>query len=45
MPRQHQQLVELGVRMFTIGTGGPRFDLGQLRDWLAFRDEVNATAE
>jgi probable F420-dependent oxidoreductase len=46
-PPEHygKQLVELGVRMFTIGTGGPRFDLGQLRDWLAFRDEVNATAE
>ncbi|GAA4355079.1 LLM class F420-dependent oxidoreductase [Angustibacter luteus] len=37
-PRLH----ELGVRLFTVGLGGPDYDLGQLRDWVAWRDEVNA---
>ncbi len=37
-----QELYDLGVRLFTVGTGGPGYDLGQLRDWLAFRDDVNA---
>jgi len=32
----------LGVRLFTVGIGAPDFDLGLARDWLAFRDEVNA---
>ena len=32
----------LGVRMFTMGLNGPDFDLGPVRDWLDFRDEVNA---
>jgi probable F420-dependent oxidoreductase len=39
-----QRLHDLGVRLFTIGVGGPDYDLGALRDWLAFRDDVNATA-
>jgi probable F420-dependent oxidoreductase len=39
-----QQLHDLGVRLFTVGLGGPRYDLAQLRDWLAWRDDVNATA-
>jgi probable F420-dependent oxidoreductase len=39
--QQGQELVDLGVRMFTVGAGGPHYDLGQLRDWLAFRDDVN----
>ncbi len=39
-----QALVDLGARMFTVGTGGPNYDLGQLRDWLAFRDDVNSQA-
>jgi probable F420-dependent oxidoreductase len=37
-----QQLLDLGFRLFTMGIGAPDFDLGQARDWLAFRDEVNA---
>ncbi len=37
-----QRLHDLGVRLFTVGLGGPDYDLDQLRDWLAFRDEVNA---
>jgi probable F420-dependent oxidoreductase len=37
-----QTLHDLGFRLFTMGIDGPDFDLGQARDWLAFRDEVNA---
>ncbi|GAA2112048.1 LLM class F420-dependent oxidoreductase [Microlunatus panaciterrae] len=35
------QLLELGTRMFTVSVGGPDYDLGQLRDWISWRDEVN----
>ncbi|GAB3683079.1 LLM class F420-dependent oxidoreductase [Angustibacter aerolatus] len=38
-----QQLHDLGVRLFTIGLNGPDYDLGPLRDWLAWRDQVNAS--
>ncbi len=31
-----------GVRQFTIGVGGPSYDLALLRDWVAWRDEQNA---
>jgi len=30
-----------GVSLFTVGTGGPKPDLGPLRNWLAWRDEQN----
>jgi probable F420-dependent oxidoreductase len=30
-----------GVSLFTVGTGGPKPDLGPLRDWLAWRDDQN----
>jgi probable F420-dependent oxidoreductase len=36
------KLYDLGVRLFTVGLNGPDYDLGKLRDWLAFRDDVNA---
>jgi probable F420-dependent oxidoreductase len=39
------RLHDLGVRLFTIGLSAPDFDLGLAHDWLAWRDEVNATAE
>jgi probable F420-dependent oxidoreductase len=35
-------LRELGVSLFTVGTGGPKPDLGPLKQWLAWRDEQNA---
>jgi probable F420-dependent oxidoreductase len=35
-------LAELGVRLFTVGVGGPSYDLARLRDWVAWRDEQNA---
>jgi probable F420-dependent oxidoreductase len=33
---------ELGARLVTVGTGGPKPDLGPLREWLAWRDDQNA---
>ncbi len=33
-----------GIRLFTVGEGGPTYDLGRLRDWVAWRDEQNASA-
>jgi len=35
-------LREQGVSLFTVGVGGPKPDLGPLRQWLAWRDEQNA---
>jgi len=37
-----QPLLDAGVTLFTIGLGGPSYDLGRLTDWLAWRDEINA---
>jgi probable F420-dependent oxidoreductase len=31
-----------GIRLFTVGVGGPTYDLGRLRDWVAWRDDQNA---
>jgi probable F420-dependent oxidoreductase len=36
------KLRALGVSLFTVGVGGPDYDLGALRDWIAWRDEQNA---
>ncbi|MGL5858529.1 MAG: LLM class F420-dependent oxidoreductase [Angustibacter sp.] len=38
-----QPLHDLGVRLFTVGINGPGYDFGPVRDWLAWRDEVNAS--
>ncbi|SFB37320.1 probable F420-dependent oxidoreductase, MSMEG_2906 family [Amycolatopsis marina] len=35
------QLHDLGITMFTVATGGPDYDFGLLREWLAWRDEQN----
>ncbi|WP_298989330.1 LLM class F420-dependent oxidoreductase [uncultured Pseudokineococcus sp.] len=35
-------MLAAGVTLFTVSTGGPDYDLGPLRDWLAWRDERNA---
>ena len=35
-------MLERGVTLFTVGAGGPDFDLSELRRWLAWRDAVNA---
>src|SRR4051795_382782 len=36
-----EKLRALGASLFTIGVGGPDPDLGELRQWLAWRDSVN----
>ncbi|MDV6012661.1 LLM class F420-dependent oxidoreductase [Haloechinothrix sp. LS1_15] len=35
------QLLELGVTQFTVGVGGPDYDLELLRKWIAWRDKQN----
>jgi probable F420-dependent oxidoreductase len=37
-----QKLNELGVTLFTVGVGGPDYDLGLLRSWIEWRDKQNA---
>lgn len=37
-------LLEVGTRFITLVAQGPRFDTGHVRDWLAFRDDVNGRA-
>jgi probable F420-dependent oxidoreductase len=37
-------LLEVGTRLFTVSAGGPSYDLGRLRNWVAWRGEVNAPA-
>jgi probable F420-dependent oxidoreductase len=34
------QLAELGVGLFTVGTGGPDYDLSALKSWIAWRDRA-----
>ncbi|MFC4070853.1 LLM class F420-dependent oxidoreductase [Actinoplanes subglobosus] len=36
------KMYELGARLFTIHTGGPTPDLTELREFLAWRDKINA---
>ena len=36
------KLRELGVTLFTLGISGPDYDLGIVREWLAWRDAQNA---
>lgn len=35
-------LLESGASLFTIGVSGPDYDLGAVREWVAWRDERNA---
>ena len=35
------ELVAAGASLFTVGVGGPRYDLGLVKDWVAWRDEQN----
>ncbi|GAA2688167.1 LLM class F420-dependent oxidoreductase [Streptomyces lunalinharesii] len=35
------ELHDLGVSLFIVGAGGPEFDLGPLRQWIAWRDRAN----
>jgi probable F420-dependent oxidoreductase len=34
-------LVKAGIGLFIISATGPRYDLGLLRDWIAWRDDYN----
>ncbi|EHR51998.1 putative F420-dependent oxidoreductase [Saccharomonospora marina XMU15] len=34
------QLLDLGITMFTVGVGGPDYDLSTLREWIAWRDAL-----
>lgn len=36
-------LYAVGTRLFTIGVGGPKYDLGPVRDLISWRDERNRT--
>jgi probable F420-dependent oxidoreductase len=36
-----QALLDVGVTLFTVGIGGPDYDLSTLRTWIAWRDELN----
>lgn len=36
------KLRDLGVSMFTVGVGGPDFDLSLLREWVAWRDKQDS---
>jgi alkanesulfonate monooxygenase SsuD/methylene tetrahydromethanopterin reductase-like flavin-dependent oxidoreductase (luciferase family) len=32
--------LEAGARLFTIGLGGPSYDLSAVRDWVTWRDSL-----
>jgi probable F420-dependent oxidoreductase len=34
-------LLEAGTTFFTLGLSGPKYDVGKLTDWIAFRDDHN----
>jgi probable F420-dependent oxidoreductase len=37
-----EALLAAGSTFFTVGLNGPHYDLGKVKDWIAFRDERNA---
>jgi probable F420-dependent oxidoreductase len=39
--RAGERLRTLGASLFTVGVSGPDPDLGELREWIAWRDAVN----
>jgi len=41
-PETSDPELALGVTLFVVRNPGPAFDFGELRDWLAWRDERNA---
>jgi probable F420-dependent oxidoreductase len=36
-----QGLLDAGATLFTVGKDGPAYDLGLLKDWIAWRDDQN----
>jgi hypothetical protein len=36
------KLREHGASLFTVGVGGPDYDLSELRNWIAWRDTQNS---
>ena len=38
-----ERLYAVGTRLFTVALGGPAYDLGPVRDLIAWRDERNRT--
>lgn len=43
-PAHADRLYEVGTRLFTVGLEAPRWDLGPVRDLVAWRDSRNAAA-
>lgn len=41
-PQLADEMVELGVTLFTLGISGPDYDIGRVRDWVVWRDGLNA---
>lgn len=41
-PAQTDDLYDLGARLFTVGISGPDYNLGKVRDWIAWRDDKNS---
>ena len=33
-------LLDAGITLFSVGVGGPQYDLGGLRRWVAWRDSL-----
>ena len=40
-PETGEALLEAGTTLITVRSGGPHYDLGPLREWIAWRDERN----
>lgn len=38
-----EPLLGLGASLFTLGLNGPSYDLSRVAQWVAWRDEINAT--
>ena len=36
------KLRSLGASLFTVGVGGPDYDLSELRNWITWRDSLNS---